>query len=187
MGFWDSLDKETAGDAILTGYKGDLAYMPLYEEVHNKVPGGHSVLDFGCGVGRNIPSLVNKFEKVVGYDFPNMLDLVPEGRKQVSNDPYKLSYSSNWDYVSLQKYDCIFASLVFQHIDEEELNTYLSDMQGMLVNKLVVHSRTTLDNGTTLVLPIIEKYFALDSIDYKKDPNSAAYDHFIAVFKHQWM
>lgn len=177
--FWESLNKTTAGDAILTGYVGDFKDMPVYEEVINLAKGqehhNQYALDFGCGVGRNTISLSKEYHRIIGYDLPNMLDLVPEENK-ASN----IIYESDWDKVKKIPYDMVLASLVFQHIHDEELDKYLSELD---TDKLVLHSRTWMDDTGTEVLTIVEKYFKIESITYTKDPNGNESDHFLAILR----
>jgi len=177
--FWQSLDKNNAADAILTGYKGAFKDMPVYDEVLDLAAGvkPHDyqyALDFGCGVGRNTLTLSKSYVKVIGYDLPNMIELVPEENK-ASN----IAYTSEWDKVKEMSFDTVLASLVFQHIHDDELHEYLKDLK---TNKLILHSRLWMDDTNTQVLDIVNKYFSVVSIDYVRDPNNPIDDHFIGIF-----
>jgi trans-aconitate methyltransferase len=176
---WLNATIEDAGDLILTGYTGDFKDMPVYEEVISltKSLEGHSqyALDFGCGVGRNTMSLAKDYRKVVGFDLPSMISLVPDDNK--SNN---ILYTSDWSTVKSFKFDLVLASLVFQHIHDDELNEYLSELN---TSKLVLHSRTWMDDTGTEVLTIVEKYFNIETIEYVRDPNNPIDDHFIAVLR----
>jgi 2-polyprenyl-3-methyl-5-hydroxy-6-metoxy-1,4-benzoquinol methylase len=175
--FWQSLDKNNAGNAILTGYEGKFEDMPVYDEVLSLAKGQEHerqyALDFGCGVGRNTLELSRSYSKVVGYDLPNMIDLVPEANK--GNGIY---YTSNWAAVKDITFDTVLASLVFQHIDDNELHEYLKDLK---TNKLVLHSRLWMDDTNSQVLDIVEKYFKIEFIEYVRNPNNSLDDHFIGV------
>jgi hypothetical protein len=46
----------------------------------------------------------------------------------------------NWEQLKKIKFDCIYATLVFQHIHENDLNLYLQDIKRM-TNKLIVSGR----------------------------------------------
>ena len=178
--FWETRDSLTAGDAILTGYEGEFKNMPVYPEVIELAKGikphdWQYVLDFGCGVGRNSKALSDSYVKVIAYDLPNMIGLVPDENK-ASN----ITYSSDWDKIKGIPFDTVLASLVFQHIHDDELNQYLSELN---TNKLVLHSRTWMDDTATEVLTIVEKYFTMESIQYTEDPNNSINDHFIAVMR----
>jgi cyclopropane fatty-acyl-phospholipid synthase-like methyltransferase len=177
--FWEGLNKTTAGDAILTGYTGQFKDMPVYEEVIDLAKGmeyhNQYALDFGCGVGRNSVALSNTYHNVISFDLPNMIDLVPQENK-IEN----IVYTSNWEKIKGIPFDMVLASLVFQHIHDDELNKYLSELN---TDKLVLHSRTWMDDTGTKVLTIVEQYFNIESIAYTKDPNGNESDHFLALLR----
>jgi 2-polyprenyl-3-methyl-5-hydroxy-6-metoxy-1,4-benzoquinol methylase len=172
---WLGANEETAGDLILSGYSGELKDMPVYDEVRALFKSGSTALDFGCGVGRNSVALAETYDKVISFDLPSMIDLVPEENK-LSN----ISYTTDWEYVKGFKFDTVLASLVFQHIEDSELDSYLNDLS-QIVDRLVLHSRTWIDHSASQVLPIVEKYFIIDSVEYSRDPNNPIDDHFIAT------
>lgn len=176
--FWQSVRANTAGDAILTGYVGEFKDMPVYKNIISLMGSGDRALDFGCGVGRNVKSLSESFRQVVGYDLPNMIDLVPIENK--SGDREQITYTTDWELLRRERFDAVLASLVFQHIEDNELNNYLYAISEM-TNRLVLHSRTWIDHTETKVLPMVEKYFIIDQIEYQKDPNNDSDDHFVAV------
>ena len=65
MSIWQEVqDKDTALDLILTGYKGEVNHMPVYSKVMSKLKHHGSILDFGCGAGRNLRYLVQHYESV---------------------------------------------------------------------------------------------------------------------------
>jgi SAM-dependent methyltransferase len=176
---WLEANKETAGDLILTGYIGPLKDMPVYNEVisltKSSVGNMQYALDFGCGIGRNTVVLSKDYNRAIGFDFPNMLDLVPDENK-LSN----IIYEHDWNKVKKVHFDLVLASLVFQHIEDSELDSYLKDLSQM-TDRLVLHSRTWIDHSASQVLPIVEKYFIIDTIEYSRDPNNPIDDHFIAT------
>lgn len=172
---WLSANKETAGDLILTGYSGLLKDMPIYKEVESLLGSGSTALDFGCGVGRNSVALAKTYDNVISFDFPNMIDLVP-----TENKLENITYTTDWSHVKSFRFNTVLASLVFQHIEDSELESYLNDLSH-IVDRLVLHSRTWIDHSDSQVLPIVEKYFIIDTIEYSRDPNNPIDDHFIAT------
>ena len=172
---WLNANKDTAGDLILTGYYGPLKDMPVYDEVSSLFGSGFAALDFGCGVGRNSVALSKTYDQVVSFDLPSMIDLVPEENK-LNN----IEYTTSWDHVKGFKFSTVLASLVFQHIEDSELDSYLNDLS-QIADRLVLHSRTWIDHSASQVLPIVEKYFIIDNIEYSRDPNNPIDDHFIAT------
>lgn len=131
--FWSTLDKNTAADAILTGHVESFEDMPVFQDVISLCGTNNIVLDFGCGVGRNMKALLQKNNTVVGFDFPNMVSMcmVPGA-------------TSNWEDVIAKKYDVVLASLVFQHIHPEDLKEYMKYLMA-ITPKIVLHSRTWFD------------------------------------------
>lgn len=174
---WLNANEKTAGDLILTGYVGEFKDMPVYDEVMSLVGNGDRALDFGCGVGRNTVEISKLYSTTYGFDLSSMISLVPDQNKTPN-----ITYTSDWDSIKDFSFDCVLASLVFQHIDDKELDLYLQDLNKM-TNKLIVHSRTWIDHSGSQVLPAIEKYFILSSIDHTRDPNNPIDDHFIATFE----
>ena len=172
---WLNANKETAGDLILTGYNGPLRDMPVYDEVRSLFGHGSTALDFGCGVGRNSVALSDTYDKVISFDLPSMIGLVP-----IDNKLSNIEYTTNWDHVKGFKFGTVLASLVFQHIEYSELEAYLNDLS-QIADRLILHSRTWIDHSASQVLPIVEQYFIIDTIEYTKDPNNPIEDHFIAT------
>lgn len=172
---WLNATEENAGDLILTGFNGKFEDMPVYDEVISLIGSGFMALDFGCGIGRNTRILAKSFESVIGFDLPSMISLIPHHNRSES-----ITYTSDWEYVKTLYFDLVLASLVFQHIENNELESYLKDLQ-QISNRLVLHSRTWIDHSNSEVLPIVEKYFTIDTIEYTRDPNNPIHDHFIAV------
>jgi len=105
-----------------------------------------SVLDFGCGVGRNIFDFSQNFQnwKFYGYDNLHMMNKANEYSKirfskQICDYP-NLELISDWDILTTIKFDCIYATIVFQHIHENDLNLYLQDIKQM-THRLIVSGR----------------------------------------------
>lgn len=125
----------------------------------------NTILDFGCGVGRNILSFSQKMPKwqMYGYDNPNMLQKMQEYTNIRFNKSLiyfnNVRVSFDWDFLKTKRFDCIYAVLVFQHIYEKDLNIYLQDIKKM-TNRLVVKGRRfndeRADNNYKNTLQILE-------------------------------
>jgi SAM-dependent methyltransferase len=119
-------DADELRERIFTGYKTGKPFTPYVPTVAlpSKVS---SVLDFGCGVGRNFPFLKSIARQVVGFDLEPMIarcrSLAPESIDLLTSD---------WEDVSRRQFDLVFASLVLQHIDTDACRTYLADFAKMV-------------------------------------------------------
>ncbi len=116
-----SLDDVGVRDAILSGYADGKPFTPYVPTIDIGRPA--RVLDFGCGLGRNLPYLTGVATEVVGFDLPEMIE-----RVGALDWPGAVSFESDWDRVREQRFDLVFASLVFQHVEPAPLERYLADV-----------------------------------------------------------
>lgn len=135
------------------------------------------ILDFGCGVGRNAIFLAENYQEwnIYGYDNPQMLKQMCNFCKEKYNksidDIKNLTLFDNWDLVNTQYFDYIYATLVFQHIREDILLTYLEDIKNITKN-LLVFSRRFNDDNHKNTWSILEKagLFPINT-SYQRDGN----------------
>lgn len=141
-----NLPIDDVADYILTG-KTVADFYPdewLYKHIGDKtLP--LSVLDFGCGIGRNTFGLGFYAPKwtVIGYDNPGMIGLTKEYFIMKYNRYNRLanvSFSENWSSLSGQCFDAIFCCIVLQHIYEQDLASYIQDFKKM-TKRLIVFGR----------------------------------------------
>ena len=116
---------EDLRERILTGFKSGKPFTPYFPTL--PLPESiASVLDFGCGLGRNFSYLTTVAARVVGFDLPEMIarlrELVPHGAVVLSSD---------WDALRAMPFDLIFASLVLQHVPEDWCRRVLADFARM--------------------------------------------------------
>lgn len=155
-------------------------------------PHSSAILDFGAGVGRNTYELVEKFNSttVYGYDNPDMLNYFIEyGSVKYNKLPYELPrlvINSDWEFFKPIKFDCILATLVFQHIYEDALTIYLNDIKTM-TKRLIVSGRRFNDDIVDCqyknTWQIMEKrgyYPTLCSAEYKTYGNP--HEHFTCIY-----
>jgi len=116
---------EDLRERILTGFKSGKPFTPYFPTL--PLPESiASVLDFGCGLGRNFSYLTTVAARVVGFDLPEMIARV---RKLVPHGAVVLS--SDWDALRAMRFDLIFASLVLQHVPEDWCRRVVADFARM--------------------------------------------------------
>ncbi len=121
---WELIARENDADElrerIFTGYKTGKPFTPYVPTIPLPAP-VDSVLDFGCGVGRNFPYLKSISQQVVGFDLAPMI----ERCRVLATETVDLT--SDWEDVSRRRFDLIFAALVLQHIETDLCRAYLAD------------------------------------------------------------
>lgn len=141
----DIMNFDAVVDLIMTGHTADQMrpdeWLFKYLEDDNKPL---TILDFGCGVGRNSFGLATLHPnwKIIGYDSEQMISRVPEYANINYNGkiPINLSFISDWEYIKQYKFDRIICIIVLQHIKEYDLGIYLNDFKNM-TNFLLVSGR----------------------------------------------
>lgn len=99
---------------------------------------GGVCLDFGCGIGRNTYMLTERFDLVIGFDFPNMIEMAKDDPRYEEFD--NVVFTDSWTLVEKTAPDCIWASLVLQHMPPKDLEEYSVRFAG-LVDTMLVGSR----------------------------------------------
>jgi SAM-dependent methyltransferase len=116
-----SADADDLREHILSGYKSGKPFTPYVPTI--ALPSElESVLDFGCGLGRNFPYLRTIARRVVGYDLPPMIERCRQ-LASVSAD----ELLDDWSQAADCRVDLVFASLVLQHIEPAVCRAYLRD------------------------------------------------------------
>ena len=137
-------DADELRERILTGYKAGKPFTPYVPTLALPAP-LESVLDFGCGLGRNFPYLKTVASRVEGYDLPPMIERCRSlAAEQVSD------LISDWAEARTRRYALVFASLVLQHIDTDECRRYLADFSGMAPHVYLL-TRTKTDFGAVML------------------------------------
>jgi SAM-dependent methyltransferase len=146
-------------DCDATALTFDEYYMDyISESIANKSlqNGIYNVLDFGCGVGRNLFGIHNYLKEnkhnnkveLVGYDSLEMLTHLrvycSEILETFFHEFNNISISHSWNEIKSRYYDVIFANLVFQHLEKSKLEEYLTDIKH-ITNTLIVNGRSVSD------------------------------------------
>lgn len=152
-----------------------------------------TVLDFGCGVGRNLLFLSNNLTRSTIYAYDNEL-MLDQARalaiKKYQQDLDKIKnivLTANWFSTKKKKFDFVYATLVFQHIKEDVLSEYLSDIR-MMTDTLLVHGRRYNDdmfnNKHKNTWEILEKNgFYPTYCDHKYITEGDPSEHFTCLYK----
>jgi SAM-dependent methyltransferase len=150
---WSSLAASANADEIkehiLTGFKDGKPFTPYTPTV--PLPAGiGTILDFGCGLGRNFPYLASVATTVVGYDLPAMIArcraLATERIARLDDD---------WTALRRESFDLVYASLVLQHVETDACRAYLADFARM-APAVYLLTRTDSDFGAN-VLDLVEE------------------------------
>jgi SAM-dependent methyltransferase len=142
-------DADDLRERILTGFKAGKPFTPYVPTV--ALPATlESVLDFGCGVGRNFPFLRPRAGRVCGFDLPPMIarcrEIAPVAVDALWDD---------WAVVATQCFDLVFASLVLQHIEPSACRNYLGAFARISPVTYLL-TRTTTDFGTNVLDHCVE-------------------------------
>jgi SAM-dependent methyltransferase len=122
---WLHVAREASDDElrerILTGFKDGKPFTPYRPTI--ALPAGlKSILDFGCGLGRNFPFLKELGARIAGFDLPPM---IARCRELAPVQADELSFE--WASVRTRRFDLVFATLVLQHVEPDACRAYLDD------------------------------------------------------------
>lgn len=158
-------DADDLRESILSGYKTGKPFTPYVPTL--QFP-SHlaSVLDFGCGIGRNFPFLKTVASSVVGFDLPPMI----ERCRALATSPIA-QLTARWEEVTAQRFDLIFASLVLQHLEPETCDAYLRDF-ARVSPILYLLTRVVDDFGSSVLRTIAETelFDAGECVQVEHDP-----------------
>ena len=155
---WNNVNEyslETVVDLVLTGGDPDNLNSDywIFDIIKDKVTGEDlNILDFGVGIGRNIFNFSKKYPNwnFTGYDNEHMLAFTEQYCVRKFNHNIlnfsNVKLESNWDVILKNKYDCIYSTIVLQHIYEDALNVYLNAFK-KITNFLIVSGRRLNDDN----------------------------------------
>lgn len=150
-----------------------------------------TILDFGCGPGRNTFELASRGHIVTAFDFPNMIQMLRDNPQfNTGKILNRIIPDFRWIQVGFNRYDAIFACLVFQHMPADVADEYMECMVEMTDN-LLVYSRSYMDYEGGRVIDALTKRFKINKdmasmASVEKISNAmdcAGEEHFLAWFK----
>lgn len=128
-----------------------------------------TVLDFGCGIGRNLKFLTHSAAKeIFGFDMPNMLNLAQSFLTEEELNKVQFLCEPLDEF---PKVDVVTALIVFQHMDIPTLQRYLQMLSDCLNpgGIMYVMSRGYIDHELGNIWPHIIKYFEPITSLYPED------------------
>ena len=149
---------------ILTGTTSGKPFTPYVPTV--TLPADlSSVLDFGCGLGRNFPFLVSVARRVTGFDLPPMI-----ARCRTRPTDPAVTLSDDWEAVKRERFDLIFASLVLQHLDTASIEARLVDFARMApLTYLLTRAESDAGDSVLDVVARVGLFVAGDCIEVEHD------------------
>lgn len=75
-----------------------------------------TALDFGCGLGRNLPLLRELFPRVVGFDLPEMIQRLRAEGVSGQAGHYDATYDDLDELLARERVQVLYDSVVLQHI-----------------------------------------------------------------------
>jgi SAM-dependent methyltransferase len=168
---WESIaatsDPDELRERIFTGYKTGKPFKPYVPTIVMPATVS-SVLDFGCGLGRNFPYLKSIAREVVGFDLDPMIGQC----RTLATESVDL-LTSDWEDVSRRRFDLVFASLVLQHIETDACLSYLRDFAHM-APAIYVLTRLQSDFGANVFGLVAETglFEPMDSAEVEHDPET---------------
>lgn len=140
-----------------------------------KVP---TVVDFGCGLGRNGPMLKRYFPRLVGVDLPEMIARAKHVGGSTTEQTYDQLYSSIDDLIAGEEFCVLYDCVALQHIVDYD---YLSDLIGRLSAKVCFRTVVSVhfEDGTTQIYQRVlqEKgwrvwHYELDVLSFEGTPHT---------------
>lgn len=141
-----------------------------------KDPGRKSLLDLGCGDGRQLVHLCPSFSRVVGVDFaPSLLDMARESIARAGGSA-ELIESDVAEFTSSEKFDVLLLSGILPCLDDYQMRQMLSHLQQMARpdTTLLVRSSIGLEHRVDVVNQYSEELHSRYTAFYRTIPEIEA-------------
>ena len=167
---WSAIAREANPDDlrehILTGFKEGKPFTPYVPTI--PLPPAASILDFGCGLGRNFPYLKTIAARVNGFDLAPMIARCRALAAEPVDDLF-----DDWNDLKTRRFDLIVATLVLQHIPPDACRSYLQGFAAM-APAVYLLSRTDSDFGTNVFADVAGSgvFDAGECVEVDHDPST---------------
>jgi len=187
---WSDIAKQSEDDikeALITGYKSGKSYHPHHFYLIEQGTRVGSILDFGCGIGRNFESLGKHCENLYAFDLPEMI----RACQKYSDYQGDVGVMFEWDEVITNRYDMTAVILCLQHLKNVETLEHILLRLARSSTYLYVVSRSWQDGDKNNVFATIMDTGVWELLRCScKEDELAAFEHpnefhFEAVFKTQ--
>ena len=134
--FVRSIKNQSKGDFWQSGYfdRDSILEKDSVQKILGKNFENTSALEIGCGVGRILIPMSEKFHKVVGVDISN--EMIKIGKQKTKKQPNcEFLVSNGKDLIDLPSsfFNFCYSFIVFQHIpDKEIVKNYIKDVHRVL-------------------------------------------------------
>jgi 2-polyprenyl-3-methyl-5-hydroxy-6-metoxy-1,4-benzoquinol methylase len=155
-GNWDDIAKGLSVEAIKKKITGNDSWAPnhtpeplatlleLIVSLHKEYGSKATVLDFGCGLGRNAPTLRKLFPRVVGFDTESMITRFRAIDPEAVVKSYDAIYADLDRLVGNENIHFLYDSVVFQHlVSAQHMTETLSKLMRMPAFTTII----TIKNG----------------------------------------
>jgi ubiquinone/menaquinone biosynthesis C-methylase UbiE len=112
---------------------GDFLYKLTELDIFNEDIGKNTLLELGCGTGRQTQFFAEVFDKVIAVDCSE--SMVKKGKERVphSNIDWKVGNGENLEgIVEDESIDIAYTFIVLQHMKDEQVKNYMKDIYRVL-------------------------------------------------------
>ncbi|MBK2297368.1 class I SAM-dependent methyltransferase [Francisella philomiragia] len=164
------------------GNTANIDFSDLYKRLDQYIVSSESILDIGCGSGRDAFYFANKGIKVTAIDFSE--NIINEAKKVNNHNNIKYLVADILSYKTDKNYDLIWANASLLHLKKDMLVEALKSIKNMLSPKGYFYS--CFKKGNNSEIDNLGRYFAyyeedilrsiFEELDFKIDEFFISYD-----------
>lgn len=162
--FWNARarlqDELTGGVTVLGSFQGDQKKVGKETQIEVETilqatgdPSGKSLLDLGCGDGRQLDQLGSRFRRIVGVDFATSLLEIAKQRLEASENSVELVEADVSEYMTEENFDVLLLSGIIPCLDDSQMEKMVANLDTMAKpnSKLLVRSSIGLQERIDVV------------------------------------